>query len=175
MNNPVIYEAEVVAADIIKQSNKVGIPITNVRLSRLLYLVQAYALVTLDRPAFEEDFEAWNYGPIIPGVFAKYSFCGTYKIDDSVVKRFVVNWNAANLMDMARYVEYEPIDDELRAIVKEVIKKTKDYTDFNLIQMSLKSDPWKNVFDSKNIHKIVTKESIKRYFTKINPQINKYK
>lgn len=48
-------------------------PISNLHLQKTLYYVQKYFLMQ-GKIAFEDDFEAWQFGPVIPSVY--YYFCG---------------------------------------------------------------------------------------------------
>lgn len=44
-------------------------PMPTMKLHKLLYYCQAWCLVTQDRPLFDEDFQAWPSGPVIPGLY----------------------------------------------------------------------------------------------------------
>lgn len=46
--------------------------ITNLRVNKLLYYAQAWSLVQNKEPLFDDDFEAWDYGPVVPSVYQKY-------------------------------------------------------------------------------------------------------
>jgi uncharacterized phage-associated protein len=50
--------------------------VTNMKLNKLLYFAQGHSLAVLGRPLFDEDIEAWEYGPVIPAVYRKYRVCG---------------------------------------------------------------------------------------------------
>ena len=43
-----------------------GDNITNLKLQKLLYYQQGYHLAAFDTPLFNEDVEAWIYGPVVP-------------------------------------------------------------------------------------------------------------
>jgi uncharacterized phage-associated protein len=53
-----------------------GDSITPLKLQKLLYYAQAWSLVLLDRPLFDEDFEAWVHGPVVRSVYNEYRRCG---------------------------------------------------------------------------------------------------
>ena len=54
---------------------------TNMRVNKLLYLSQAWSLVRLGRPLFEDDeIQAWQYGPVAPGVYRAFSEYGRERI-----------------------------------------------------------------------------------------------
>lgn len=41
-------------------------------LQKLLYYSQGFSLTMTGKPLFEEDFEVWQMGPVIPALFEKY-------------------------------------------------------------------------------------------------------
>jgi uncharacterized phage-associated protein len=49
-----------------------GDSITHLKLQKLLYYAQAWALCLLGRPLFEEDMQAWVHGPVAETVFQAY-------------------------------------------------------------------------------------------------------
>ena len=53
-------------------ANETGSFISNLKLQKLVYYAQAWHLALHERPLFEEDFEAWVHGPVIPSLYQKY-------------------------------------------------------------------------------------------------------
>ncbi|MDR2615555.1 MAG: DUF4065 domain-containing protein [Oscillospiraceae bacterium] len=51
-------------------------PCTNMRLNKLLYFAQGHALERFGKPLFAADFEAWDFGPVVPEIYRKYKCCG---------------------------------------------------------------------------------------------------
>lgn len=54
-------------------------PISNLQLQKLLYFVQK-AFLKAGKEAFDDDFEAWRFGPVIPEVYYSYSGYGSRPI-----------------------------------------------------------------------------------------------
>jgi len=50
-----------------------GEAMTHLKVQKLLYFAQAYFLANFHKPLFEEDFEAWAHGPVLPTVFRTYA------------------------------------------------------------------------------------------------------
>lgn len=48
--------------------------ISNLKLQKLLYFIQASSLYYLNQPAFADRIEAWLYGPVVPEAYNKYRF-----------------------------------------------------------------------------------------------------
>jgi uncharacterized phage-associated protein len=51
--------------------------LSNLKLQKLVYYAQGLSLVVFDRPLFEENIEAWTYGPVIPFLYHKYKEYGS--------------------------------------------------------------------------------------------------
>ncbi len=49
-----------------------GDVMTNLRLQKLVYYAQAWHVAILGEELFEDDFEAWVHGPVIPSLYEKY-------------------------------------------------------------------------------------------------------
>lgn len=47
--------------------------ISNLQLQKILYFIQVDSYKRYNKPAFKDDFEAWQFGPVIPDVY--YYFC----------------------------------------------------------------------------------------------------
>jgi uncharacterized phage-associated protein len=56
---------------------KAGDALTNLKLQKLVYYAQAWALALLDRPLFDEDVEAWQHGPVVESVYQRMKAFGT--------------------------------------------------------------------------------------------------
>ena len=52
-----------------------GIPLTNLKLQKLVYYCQAWHLALRGGELFPDNIEAWVHGPVVRGVFAYYKQC----------------------------------------------------------------------------------------------------
>lgn len=57
-------------------ANETGSFISNLKLQKLVYYAQAWHLALYDAPLFQEDFQAWVHGSVIPVLYQKYKFFG---------------------------------------------------------------------------------------------------
>ena len=71
-----MYKAKDVAAYIINKQVDDGCPISNLKLQKILYFVQAEFLVSKDEPCFDDIIEAWDFGPVIESVYNVYAVNG---------------------------------------------------------------------------------------------------
>ena len=75
-----MYDVQDVAEYVITYSEVKDYGISNLKLQKILYLIQAYSLIHTKKPCFSEDIEAWDFGPVIPEVYRKYKQFGSTDI-----------------------------------------------------------------------------------------------
>lgn len=56
-------------------------PVTQMKLQKLIYFAHGWYLALADEPLVKEEFQAWQYGPVIPSVYHKFKVFGTLGID----------------------------------------------------------------------------------------------
>ena len=49
-----------------------GEVVTHLQVQKLLYFAQAWHMMVLERPLFEEDMQAWPHGPVVPSVWHEF-------------------------------------------------------------------------------------------------------
>lgn len=57
---------------ILQVDEETGDTMTSLRLQKLVYYAQSWHLALTGTPLFEEDFEAWVHGPVVPSLYVKY-------------------------------------------------------------------------------------------------------
>lgn len=58
--------------------------IDNLKLNKICYYAQAWCCVKLGHPLFDDEIQAWDYGPLIPDVYHTYKICGDCRIANPV-------------------------------------------------------------------------------------------
>lgn len=58
-----MYDALTVAEYVIKYSTLSGMPVSNLRLQKVLYFIQAEFMVSTNSECFNDRIEAWDLGP----------------------------------------------------------------------------------------------------------------
>lgn len=79
-----MYDALDVAKYIINYERSRGRTVSNLRLQKLLYFVQAQFLVTTQRACFCDEMEAWDFGPVVPNVYHVYKAYGSSSLPRSL-------------------------------------------------------------------------------------------
>lgn len=69
-----MYTALEIAEKIISlyKDSEIEDVITNLKLQKLLYYEQGYHLAYFGEPLFNDNIEAWMYGPVVPVVYNEY-------------------------------------------------------------------------------------------------------
>lgn len=68
--------------NILVRGRREGIPITPMKLQKLMYYVcRDYAKETGESP-ITEDFEVWQYGPVLPSVYGEFKAFGSNPISE---------------------------------------------------------------------------------------------
>lgn len=141
-----MYRALDVAKYIIWHCKENSYSISNLKLQKLLYFVQAQFLVVLGVSAFAEDIEAWDFGPVVPEVYQYFKLWGSSEIPKRVV-------NGANCKIFKRDQE----------IIDEILKECAPYSANALMNIAHNQKPWCEVYE-KYCNNVIKTKKIKEYF-----------
>lgn len=141
-----MYAALDVADYIVKYSNENNMPVSNLKLQKLMYFVQAEFLVDVGCPCFLEDIEAWDFGPVVPIVYFKYRVYGSANI----------LFFGINMLDMISYSDKERIN--------VIIRKCARFSASKLVEITHRQTPWLESY-SPYCNNIISKDSIRLFFS----------
>ena len=138
------YSALEIAKYVINHEHKEHREITNLRLQKLLYFVQAKILVETGMPCFEDEMEAWAFGPVVPIVYNEYKGYG-------------------NLPIIEKQDVSEKIADTIKLFIEDILNYFSNTPTFELVQITHGQTPW--IEAKKNgLHSKISIESIKDFF-----------
>lgn len=141
-----MYSAIDVAKYIIWYCKEKGYSISNLKLQKILYFVQAAFLVDLGRPCFEESIEAWDFGPVVSEVYHKFKIFGSADIPKA----------------MCNGVESIIIRSD-RQTINEMVDQCAEYSASSLVEITHNQDPWRNAYQ-KGRNNVISNLSIQDYF-----------
>lgn len=100
-----MYHVLDVCRYIINYSNENDYGISNLKLQKILYFVQAFFLISSEskNPCFVEKIEAWDLGPVVPEAYHEYKQYGSGDIP-TITSYF--NFDEENIWNSER-VEYK--------------------------------------------------------------------
>ncbi len=126
---------------------------TNMRVNKLLYFSQAWSLVRLGRPLFEDDeIQAWQYGPVAPGVYRAFSEYGRERI-----------------RKVAGDYSWKVFSVDETELLLDVLREYGIYTSAALVKLThRKGSPWSEVY-APGCNATITNESMKTYYSAQEP------
>lgn len=136
-----MYMAVDIAKYIINKCTIEQCPISNLQLQKILYCIQRDFLQN-DMLAFDDDFEAWPFGPVIPEVY--YRYCG---------------FGALGIC-----IKYDvDMDSDYAAIINPIIERKRMMNSWDWSKdINISGKAWNQVYDGgKGDHKIIPKRLIK--------------
>lgn len=141
-----MYKAMDVAHYIIKREWDEDRPVSNLRLQKLLYFIQGYFYACGENGCFEDEIEAWDFGPVVPNVYREYKVYGSCIIID-VPKNYVCN-----------------ISNGHKGIIDAVLDFCATKRNSELVEISKNQTPW--MIANKYYMREITPNMMKRYFCK---------
>ena len=138
------------AIGIISYCNNNNIRISNLKLQKILYYIQGYAIKETHEPAFDAEIHNWQYGPVVEEVYFEYN---QFRGEDIVLK------------DYDRRDGFFKRKNAINDIVLKVLNNRKNKSAFELVEMTHKEDPWKNTRQNE----VIKLDIISEYFSNNNP------
>lgn len=143
------YSADLISRLVINMSILDKKPMSNTKLVRVLYYIQAAFLVKKNKKAFNDSIEAWKYGPCIPNIYKKYRSAGTSRIE---------NWQSIE--------DYEVLDitEADLELIKFVVNSYCNTNRFQIIKKVSLEDPFVDTYTEK-YDKVIQNTDIKDYYS----------
>jgi len=142
------YLAIDVAKHTLNHVDNLGRKITNLKLQKILYYIQAQSLKQNNEPLFSNPIEAWRHGPVVRSVYNYYS-----EYTNRPITELEDPWD--------NFIEEEKL------LMNSVIEKFIDIDEWELVRKTHEETPWKNVYE-KGSNNEITLKSIKDYFANRN-------
>ena len=144
------YSVLDVANHLIKLSDEVGEPLTNMKLQKLLYYSYAWYLVEKESLSklFPEKIVAWQYGPVVVEAYNIYKkYCA-----DIITK-------AAGKSE-----KHDLLERDVRELIKEVFLAYADKTAIQLMHLTHAETPWLKTYDANDLEKVIPDELIYQFY-----------
>ena len=132
--------------DLMKNEDEKGM--TNLRIQKLLYFAQVHSLARFGRPLFSEDIEAWKHGPVIREVY------------------FAFPTKGKRITDVSEDYSPDVFSDEEIALLQDVEQKYRQYSTWDLSEITHRDGPWKETQSDS----VISNESLKEYASQIDAE-----
>ncbi|MDQ7982820.1 MAG: DUF4065 domain-containing protein [Spiroplasma sp.] len=127
--------------------------LSNLKIQKLLYFIEASFLVKFNTKLFSQNFEAWDYGPVIPSLYQ-----GLKKFERKPIffDEFKKSGNYKNVINS--------LNEKQLDFLEESFIKFNKFSSFELVSLSHIYGPWKEVAKNEEI----TKQDMINFFHNIN-------
>lgn len=117
---------------------------SNMKLQKMLYYQQGFHLAYFGTPLFDDEIEAWMYGPVVPAMYDKFKDFGRAGIEPQADDTFYF----ANSQE--------------RALFFEVCKVYGAYSAIGLMNMTHNEMPWQSTPTGEG--NIITRDKMRKFF-----------
>lgn len=140
------YDVKNIANKLLVMSELKGELMSNMKLQKMLYYQQGYHLAYFGTPLFDDEIEAWMYGPVVPCVYEMFSSKKMEGIIGEEDKDFAFS------------------DKKEECLFNEVFRVYGKYSAIGLMEMTHSETPWKTTPVGRG--HVIGKEKIKAFFKK---------
>lgn len=132
--------AAAVANQFLTFGEREGVPIDQMKLQKLLYYAHAWYLALNDTPLFDEDVEAWPWGPVVREVYSQTRDYGRQPINGRISH---MERRGNHFLDWT-YVTPKGVEDAgILAFLEEVWRTHKDFSGVQLSNSThAPNEPW---------------------------------
>lgn len=145
--NAMTYPVSQIANQLLLNSADMGKELmTNMKLQKMLYYQQGFHLAYFSTPLFDEEIEAWMYGPVVPEMYERYKSYGHHGIEP----------------DRSMIFSFD--QPEELALFNEVCSVYGAYSTIGLMNMTHNETPWKITPTGEG--NVISKSVMKSFFKK---------
>lgn len=156
-----LYNVLDIARYIINYSRDKKHPVSNLKLQKLLYYVQANFLVKKNKPCFAEDIIHWDYGPIVREVYDEFKGFGREELPyQKTYGTIEFDTTIENIKYYDKEFDDKIINEEDKNLINQVITSYFRYSPFEMVNKTHSEQPWK--VTSQN--EIMNAEVIEEYY-----------
>ncbi|HEX8427084.1 Panacea domain-containing protein [Hymenobacter sp.] len=132
--------AVAVANYFVRKSLDSGIPVTPMKLVKLVYVAHGWYLGLTGEPLIAEAVQAWKYGPVVPSVYDHFKVYGGAPISEP----------AGTLSANGQSIYYTISKPELAAFLDKIWEEYKDYSAVELSALTHQErTPWFDTWHNK--------------------------
>ncbi|SFS17161.1 Uncharacterized phage-associated protein [Microbacterium sp. cf046] len=122
--------AAAIAAKVLQRAHASGVPVSNMKLQKLVTLVQSLSVYATGNEAFREDVQAWKNGPAIKPLYGSYKRFGSDSISEVVPSRH----------------SQDPVPPAIEQMIDEVWNVAGELSASQLWTLSHANGPWEEYY-----------------------------
>jgi uncharacterized phage-associated protein len=154
----------------IEQAEKSNMPVTHMKLQKLIYFAYGWYYACNEKPLFDETIQAWKHGPVIANLYSRFQEFGSGPII-SLLKRAVEQENGERTIEPYRL----PDDPEtLKPILETLDTVWRTYSPCTATQLRnithRAGSPWSNAWHTGELNITIEPIEIFKYFVDLYDQ-----
>jgi uncharacterized phage-associated protein len=158
------YDARTVANFLLDIADSRGVPLTQVAVLKLLYFAHGWYLAYLNQPLILQDFEAWQFGPVVKVVRDEFAKWGRAPINSRAT--------VLNVLTGERYLATSQLGLHDAAFVQRIFEAYHIYDAWQLSGLTHEANsPWDRIWNSLSpfgrMALRITNEEIRAHFIKL--------
>lgn len=157
------YDGRAVANFVLDICDQNGRDVTNLALQKVVYFCHVWSLVQLNKPLIKQNFEAWEYGPVLPYLYREFRVCDRRPIKGRA-KRVDPKTGESRIVEC-------DFDDETKSLLLKVIEFYSRITPSDLVELShAEGGPWHDVWNHSgkiNPGMKIANEQIAKFYSSI--------
>jgi len=148
-----MYEVLDISRYIINKSISDKTPISNLKLQKLLFYVQAYFLVETGSQLFSESLVSWKYGPVVIEAYDEFKSFGALEIVDPIEEytEFEFSDDSFKLNIKTERFNENIIENNIKECINEVVESYESYNAIQIMRKTHQEDPWLNTENGSEI------------------------
>lgn len=161
------YDVKDVAQFVVNYSNEKSISITNLKLQKLLYYIQAAFLVKKGEPCFYQSIVNWRHGPVVVEIYEEFKQYGSRELESIDETTIVTSEDGVKFNTIEIKYDENKIHEKDKEIIKTIINVYKNSNPWDMVEKTHEESPWMHT----NNYEEITIDSIKNYFLKNEDRI----
>ena len=158
-----MYKVLDICRHIINYSDEKGYGISNLKLQKVLYFIQAYFVCFTEKkePCFEENIEAWEFGPVVPVAYHEYKQYGSNEIP-KINTVMEINFGKTFNFKIVPYDD-SVISTQDKQVIDGLVEKFSNYSAATLVSITHNQSPWIEAYNNGK-NSVITIESMRAYY-----------
>jgi uncharacterized phage-associated protein len=139
--------------------------LTNKKLQKILYYLEAWFLVFFNKSLYEDKIEAWVYGPVIPDVYKTYK---SFKYSPILIEYSEGETASKKLEKLTSELAFNK--EEIK-LINDVLEKYGSLSAFELERLSHSEEPWlmarEGLEPVEFCQNAISRDDMKKYFSSL--------
>jgi uncharacterized phage-associated protein len=137
------YEPRALANHLLDVADALGLPLTHMAVHKIAYFAHGWHLAQTGAPLIAEEFEAWEYGPVLPTVYAAFKDAGRQPVRSRAV--------VFNPVTQQRATANASVAPDDAALIRDVVRAYGRMNALTLSDLTHRpGGPWDRVWNAGN-------------------------